>query len=724
MARLFVFFIIILPSSCFAQFSITGRILNQADTKPIADASVFVSNATIGGKTAHDGTFTLHNVKPGKYDLVVSVVGFEPFETTIILGNGNVSLPDIAIFPKTIGLKEVIVKPDVNRERNYAWFKEQFLGTSDLAKECKILNPEILYLDYDEATSTLTASSSGFLEIENAELGYKIKYLLTNFSFVNKDNDNINIYYKGSVLYEEMKGTSLQEQRWQNRRQEVYENSEMHFLRAALSNRLDEEGFGVQQLAIYANPERPTDSLIEAKINFYNKLKQAGDRRGDSLSFWVRKSKLPKTLQKLFHFPLNGKDFILQTDKPGIFALGCDYDGLYVTYRKNHHFSANGQLAYVKTIRNTENTLINFISPCAYFYNNGVIINPYSVLFYGVWGRSRVAELLPINFEPDNNVENIKTPVDSTIVKNIVAKLKTYSVNHITEKAYLHFDKAYYAGGDTIYFKAYLTEGESHELSGISNVLHVDLVNTSNKVDQSVNLKVVNGVAWGDFALPDSLPKGNYRVRAYTRWMQNNGNESYFAQTIPVGSLRINKISESIITSPKAVNKPDVQFFPEGGRLVNGIASKVAFKTIGSNGLGIDVKGEVLDNENRQITTFASDHLGMGYFYLEPAEAKTYKAKITYPGGSQDIIDLPVADTKGIVLSINNDSKTRVSVTIAADKTFYKENKNKDFSLVIYSGGEASTFICKLDSQVITPDVFKTNLAYRYCPCHFVFVNR
>ena len=68
---------ILLPLGCFAQFTISGRILNQADTKPVANASVFLSNSTIGAKTSVDGSFILHNVKPGK-STVISIIGFKP----------------------------------------------------------------------------------------------------------------------------------------------------------------------------------------------------------------------------------------------------------------------------------------------------------------------------------------------------------------------------------------------------------------------------------------------------------------------------------------------------------------------------------------------------------------------------------------------------------------------------------------------------------------------
>src|ERR1700760_4735111 len=69
---------------------------------------------------------------------------------------------------------------------------------------------------------------------------------------------------------------------------------------------------------------------------------------------------------------------------------------------------------------------------------------------------------------------------------DLPSKIKTYFADHVNEKVYLHFDKPYYAAGDTIYFKAYLTMGERHEPSSISGVLYVDLIGMDNKIGQSI----------------------------------------------------------------------------------------------------------------------------------------------------------------------------------------------------------------------------------------------
>ncbi len=710
-------FIILLPLGCFAQFTVSGRVLNQADKKPVSNASVFLSNSSVGNKTADDGAFKLNNAKPGKYDLIISFVGFETYRQTITINDKDITLADIEISPRPILLSEVKIKPQTDAERYqyYDWFKDEFLGTSALAGECKILNPEILDLDYDKATSTLTASSTGFLEIENSALGYKIKYLLTDFTLSNKGGITEKVHYEGSALFEKMKGSPSRERHWQKQRQQDYEGSPMQFLRLLNTDppQFFEDGFWVLRFARYPNPQRPNDSLIQAKINFYKKVKSGGAARQDSLSWWTKIAKLPKTLDKLMPEQLQKDDFVKPTDQKGLFALGLTRDiySLYINYDKyrakklhNGHYELHvPPFDNLSAPQNTDNTLVSFNTPYAIFDRNGGIVNVNSLTFQGVWARRRVAELLPIDYEPAGD--------NSKIEDNIIAKLDNFTTAHIPEKAYLQFDKSYYAAGDTMYFKAYVTKGEEHQLSDLSGVLHVDLINTNNKIDQSIKLRLDSGIAWGDFALPDSLPKGNYRVRAYTQWMRNEGENAFFDQSIPVGSILNNRTPESGNPPVTVINnKPDIQFLPESGVLVEDVPSKIAFKAIGTNGLGVDVKGVVVDEENKLVCTFASSHLGMGCFYLDPGIDKKYKANITYADGTHDIVDLPIAAANGIILSVNNDSLSTAYVKIQATKAYYQQNRDKDFTLVISSGDVNTKITCTLDSAMVKLDILKRHL--------------
>lgn len=293
---------------------------------------------------------------------------------------------------------------------------------------------------------------------------------------------------------------------------------------------------------------------------------------------------------------------------------------------------------------------------------------------------------------------------DSTVLKNAVSKLQTFLKLHAVEKVYLHLDKPYYVAGEVVYFKAYVTYGERHELSTLSGVLHVDFINKNNLVLQSMILQLNNGLAAGDIPLSDTLQKGNYRIRAYTQVMRNNDSNYFFDKYISIGS--INTIDNTaVVTKAPAV----LQFFPEGGTLVNDIKSRLAFKAISGNGLGVRVKGVVLDNDKKEIVKFSSGHLGMGVFEITPEPGKTYTAKVTYGDGSQSTIDLPACEPKGIVLAINNDNPNKIAIEIRANRAYYKENLNKDLNLVIYSGGAVNTVKTKLDSEILGLDLSKNN---------------
>ncbi|SEO69591.1 hypothetical protein SAMN05192574_11110 [Mucilaginibacter gossypiicola] len=276
----------------------------------------------------------------------------------------------------------------------------------------------------------------------------------------------------------------------------------------------------------------------------------------------------------------------------------------------------------------------------------------------------------------------------------IVSRLQTLSAGKAIEKAYLHFDKPYYNAGDTLYFKAYVTLGEQHELSKLSGVLHVDLISPVGSLLKSISLQLVNGLAAGDFSLSNTLSGGTYRIRAYTKWMLNNGQLNFFDK-------RINVNNRTAPGNKALVTKAGVQFFPEGGSFVNGIPAKLAFKAVSTNGLGLNVKGVVVDNTNAEVTKFESAHLGMGLIFITPESGKTYKANLTYADGTKATVELPKADNEGITLMVNNYSADKLGIEINANKAYYLKNKNKEIGVVIYSGGVVRSVKAVLDNQVL-----------------------
>jgi hypothetical protein len=140
------------------------------------------------------------------------------------------------------------------------------------------------------------------------------------------------------------------------------------------------------------------------------------------------------------------------------------------------------------------------------------------------------------------------------------------------------------------------------------------------------------------------------------------------------------------ITLNATSGKTDVQFFPESGDLINGIRSKVAFKAVAPNGLGTNIKGVIIDNDNKEVSAFTTRHAGMGIFALTPEAGKTYKAKITYDDGSENTVNLPTALSNGYVLGINNTDANNISIKITTTADLAKAG----VYLVAQSGGRVN----------------------------------
>jgi len=128
----------------------------------------------------------------------------------------------------------------------------------------------------------------------------------------------------------------------------------------------------------------------------------------------------------------------------------------------------------------------------------------------------------------------------------------------------------------------------------------------------------------------------------------------------------------------------DVQFFPEGGNLVEGISSKIAIKAINTNGLGKDVSGTIIDNDGNEAAVFSTTHLGMGSFFLSPAPGKTYTAKIKSANGTDKTVVLPAAKSTGAVLMASMDS-TNVNVRITISPNMMDK---EDLNLVAHKNGQ------------------------------------
>ncbi|HXB93133.1 MAG TPA: hypothetical protein VNU72_12615, partial [Puia sp.] len=122
-------------------------------------------------------------------------------------------------------------------------------------------------------------------------------------------------------------------------------------------------------------------------------------------------------------------------------------------------------------------------------------------------------------------------------MRQVVAAVDSFSSKMPTERVYLHFDKPYYAVGDTVWFKAYLVDA-SRASSTQSSILYVELFNDSNTIIKKLALPTGLGLARGDFVLSDKdIAQGVYGIRAYTQWMRNFGEAFFFYKYFYIGQL-------------------------------------------------------------------------------------------------------------------------------------------------------------------------------------------
>ena len=142
-------------------------------------------------------------------------------------------------------------------------------------------------------------------------------------------------------------------------------------------------------------------------------------------------------------------------------------------------------------------------------------------------------------------------------VDKIVTALQRWNDTNPQEKVYLHTDKPYYVVGDTIWFKAYVTIGNKHQLSAMSGALYVDLISEGDSIATALKLPVTAGMSKGNFVLADSsFREGNYRIRAYTQWMRNAGSGYYYDKMFAIGNS---------VTNP-VFGKIDYEFSKDGAK--------------------------------------------------------------------------------------------------------------------------------------------------------------
>ncbi|MDR6967589.1 TonB-dependent SusC/RagA subfamily outer membrane receptor [Flavobacterium arsenatis] len=123
----------------------------------------------------------------------------------------------------------------------------------------------------------------------------------------------------------------------------------------------------------------------------------------------------------------------------------------------------------------------------------------------------------------------------------------------ITEKVYLQLNNVLYVPGETVFFKAYITESDNRP-TGLSDYIYVDLFDSGNKKITSQTYFIENGSAVGSYAIPENVASGMYKIRAYTR-IQNQTSENIFEKSFFVQKVVAPRILMTLDFKKKAYGK-------------------------------------------------------------------------------------------------------------------------------------------------------------------------
>ncbi len=331
------------------------------------------------------------------------------------------------------------------------------------------------------------------------------------------------------------------------------------------------------------------------------------------------------------------------------------------------------------------------------------------------------------------------------------SKLSNYNRLLPSETIYLQFDKPFYKPGEDIWFNAYLLNSTTLKPSQISDVFYVELIDPRGSVVSKLDLSASAGSGRGDFKLSTFAAGGIYTVRAYTQWMKNFGEESFYKRKLQIQAVieprllmkvdfekraygpgdtvvfRLDasdldhaKIDKGVIhytvslsgeqfldstavtnsnghaellfllphslksadgyinakvnwmgveesvgrTIPIALNHITMNFFPEGGDLVENISSRIAFKAVNEFGKGADVHGVVVDDTGKEVAGFKSYHLGMGAFQFTPQRGHRYFAHINRPANQTVPTLLPIALASGYTMAVARGVAERLAIKI------------------------------------------------------------
>lgn len=227
----------------------------------------------------------------------------------------------------------------------------------------------------------------------------------------------------------------------------------------------------------------------------------------------------------------------------------------------------------------------------------------------------------------------------------------------------MHTDQSFYLTGEIIWFKLYYVDGAFHQPLDLSKVAYVELLDKDGKPALQTKIALSPDGGNGSLFLPASLSSGTYLLRAYTSWMKNFTADFFFEKPLTI----VNTFKPLSLPLLAETVSYDVQLFPEGGQLVQGLPGNVAFNVTNPSGKGVAVRGWLLTDKNDTLTRFQTHKFGIGTFTVTPQANVSYHIVLQDEKGAVSTRPLPTVQATGYTMHVTDGSANQLKVTVATN---------------------------------------------------------
>jgi len=257
--------------------------------------------------------------------------------------------------------------------------------------------------------------------------------------------------------------------------------------------------------------------------------------------------------------------------------------------------------------------------------------------------------------------------------QGIDSMINVYAEQSPKEKIHVHFDKTIYNKEETIWYKIYILDDQG--LTQLSKHVYMEWFDQAGKLIRQHVAPLFQSTAKGSFELPADYTGSIIRMKVYTRWSLNDDPAFGFERDIVINN------NETIVKPSKTENNTIVNVFPEGGELITGLNSLVAFKATDKFGKPVKIKGLLVNQLGKTLDTLKVRHDGMGSFRLMPKAGETYSLKWIDPSGNTGIIGIPVTKKEGITLSVTTNNEF---ASVKVERTTIIPDNYKRLNLLVH----------------------------------------